>query len=184
MVENEQPDFIVHYNRGKPFRSITSLDDSALNRVLRSLNEENSWGLARFSNHLYLSQRREIERSLRMRFIENGGRPILENPIYFFLGRNPRFEENTRNIGYALRLGDLDPRTISFSYGDSMFCFHEGNRQQAGESYQNPLCDGFYSLENLPQLLAHQNFPKLNPLHIEGQLWSLPSRELFKKITE
>jgi len=128
-----------------------------------------------------LIQRREIERQLRKQFIEIGGRPVLESPIYFFLGRNHRFEENKRNVGYMIFLRDLDPDIISFSYGDSMFCFHEENRSQAGERYQNPLCEKLYSCETLPQLLSHQDFPKINPLHIEAHLWTLPDSGFVKK---
>jgi hypothetical protein len=146
------PNFIVHYNRGEPFRSITSLAPDSVDEVLKKL--------------------------LRDQFIKIGGKPILKNPIYFFLGRHSRFEEHDRNLGYMLgymvSLGDIDPHAISFSYGDSMFCFNEENRLAAGEKYQNPLCEELYLLEGLPGLFTHPKFPKTEPLHIEAHLWVTP----------
>lgn len=88
------PNFIVHYSRGEPFRSITSLSHHDLDSALKKMTEANAWGLARFSDPQYLSQRYQTEDILKNRFIKIGGKPVLENPIYFFLGRHQRFEEH------------------------------------------------------------------------------------------
>lgn len=179
---NHVPDFIVHYSRGEPFRSITSVDHADLSGVIEKLNETNAWSLARFSDQKYLSQRHDAEERMRSRFIEIGGQPVLKNPIYFFLGRHTRFEEHKKNVGYLIYLQDIDPRSISFTYGDSMFCFNVENRRQGGEKYLNPLCEELYTLETLPQLFAHQNFPKIEPLRIEAHLWDTPNQQTVKII--
>lgn len=168
------PNFIVHYSRGEPFRSITSVCHEDLAGVIATLDETNALGLSRFSDPQYLSQRYQTEKYLRERFIEIGGHPILQNPIYFFLGRHARFEEHERNLGYFIQLQDIDPRSVSFTYGDSMLCFNDQNRQQSGERYRNPLCENLYSLADLPQLFAHPGFPKTERLHIEAHLWITP----------
>ena len=179
---NKIPDDIVHYSRGEPFRSITSLRGEHLNLALKNLNESNAWGLARLADSFYLCQRRQVELEMRARFVGMGGKPILENPIYFFLGRHPGFEEDKRNIRHMISLQDIDPLTISFSYGDSMLCFHEGNRILGGEKYQSPHCTNLYSLRNLSQLYASESFPATSALHIEAHLWVTPDLRTVKRI--
>lgn len=55
------PDSIVHYSRSEPFRSITSYKESDWPRVVSELNENNSWGLARFQDAEYLQRRLSVE---------------------------------------------------------------------------------------------------------------------------
>ena len=183
-MSNGAPDFIVHYSRGEPFRSITSLGPDAVDVALKNLNETTAWGLARFSDPRYLLQRYQAEELLREQFIRIGGKPVLKNPIYFFLGRHSPFEEDERNLGSMISLREIDPLTVSFSYGDSMFCFNEDNRSVAGEKYQNPLCDELYSLESLPGLFAHPNFRKAEPLHIEAHLWVAPDPASVRRLAK
>lgn len=146
------------------------------------MNDSNAWGLARFSDSKYLDQRFDAEELLRQRFIERGGKPHLKNPIYFFLGRHLEFERKESNVGYSINLKDLDPHKISFTYGDSMFCFIEEIRRQAGEKYANPLCTELYSVETLSELFGHNKFPKVDPLHVEAQLWVEPVPEIVTRI--
>lgn len=176
------PDFIVHYSRGEPFRSITSLPAAVRDEVIGELNETNAWGLARFSDQRYLEQRADVESKIRKRFIELGGNPSLIAPIYFYLGRHPRFEEHERNVGHVIYLRDLDPRSISFTYGDSMLSFVDENRRRAGEKYLNPLCDEVYSFEELPRLFTHRSFQTKDALHVEAQLWIAPERGKVKPL--
>lgn len=176
------PSQIVHYSRGEPFRSLTSVGQEHIRQVIKGLNDQNTWGLSRFSDPDYLPQRFEAEERLRQRFIDNGGKPALRNPIYFFLGRHSGFENHESNIGYLIDLKDLDPYSISFTYGDSMFSFVQQNRAFAGSKYLNPLCADVYSLETLPQLFGHSSFPKSDPLHIEAHLWIQPNLETVKRL--
>lgn len=176
------PEVIVHYSRGEPFRSITGLDRNDFDAVLKTLNETNAWGLGRFSDKKYLEQRFAVEKRIRKKFISMGGKPILKNPIYFFLGRNQRFEENEKNLGYTISIQDIDPLTISFSYGDSMFCFDSENKKFAGEKYTNTLCEDLYTLEGVTQLIVHPNFPSSEPLSIEAHLWVDPNPLTVKRL--
>jgi hypothetical protein len=106
-----------------------------------------------------------------------GGRPELQNPVYFFLGRHRGFEEKFANKGYMISLESLSSHVVTFSYGDSMFVFDEGYRRQSGEKYQNHLCTKIYRLEELSSLLNHEDYPKDEPLAIEAQLWVKPNPE-------
>jgi hypothetical protein len=176
--EKQISDFIVHYNRNNPFRSITSAADPA--HALKMLNEENTWGSARFHDPQYLAQRYQTEERLRKRFVELGGRPKLTNPIYFFLGRNAQFEQNEKNIGYAIDLRDINPLSISFTYGDSMISSNHQYHHLVAETYRHPLCHDLYGIFDLPRLFAAIQSLKVETLHIEAQLWKSPDFQLVR----
>ncbi|MBC7419267.1 MAG: hypothetical protein H7328_00935 [Bdellovibrio sp.] len=76
------PNFIVHYRRGEPFRSITSFPKSEWANIVEKLNPVNAWGLNRFADPQYLKQRVLAEAEVREAFIAKGGRPRLEHPIF------------------------------------------------------------------------------------------------------
>lgn len=175
------PDFIVHYSRSEPFQSISDVSRERLQEVLSQLDESNSWGLSRFSDAEYLPRRLKVEQKLRDAFIEKGGMPELDFPLYFFLGRNAGFEEHERNIGYKIELSHVPPHAICFTYGDSMFSMCENYRQQVGSAYASDLCSKVYRLEELEALFsAAKNAPQV--LRIECQLWIRPTAEMFTRL--
>ena len=178
------PNFIVHYNRGEPFRSITSFPSDQWQSIIEKLKPTNAWGLKRFTDPNYLKQRVLAETQLRNEFLTKGGKPQLEQPIYFFLGRNRRFEEHQLNKGYKINLSDLESEQISFTYGDSMLALIAENRKQSGPQYKNPLCEAIYRLEELSQIYSSIHFPDENQLAIEAQLWAIPSREIIETLND
>lgn len=168
------PDFITHYNRAEPFRSLTSLNEVELAAALKEMNENNSWGLNRFSDPEYLPRRAIVENKIRHQFISIGGKSDLTHPIYFFLGRNENFEINKNNKAYTISLKDIPDSQISFTYGDSMFCFNEDYRKLKGGAYLSELCPKLYKIEDLEKIFSHQDFKSSDCLHIEAQLWVKP----------
>jgi len=175
------PDFIVHYNRNEPFRSISEVSPDNLPTVLSQLDEGNSWGLSRFTDPEYLPHRLQVERRIRQEFIKKGGRPELSFPIYFFLGNNPRFEEHKSNIGYSINLKDVATDAFSFTYGDSMFSMCENYRRKMNDEYQSQLCSQVYRFDELEALYSAIN--RLSQkLHIECQLWIKPSAGMFQRM--
>jgi len=172
----EIPDFIIHYNRSEPFRSMSGLSNEQLSKVIHELDETNVWGFNRFSDPEYLKRRKVVEERLRKEFISKGGRPLLAHPIYFFLGRNADFERHERNKPYLVRLRDLPKGSVSFTYGDSMFSFNEDYRSLKSHAYQSELCPYVYMLEELPKIFSHKDFCSSAHLHIEAQLWIRPSK--------
>lgn len=165
------PEIIVHYSRGEPFRSLTAVPHGQRDAIVGAMSEANAWGIARFSDPKYLAQRFEVERRLRAEFIDKGGRPRLENPVYFFLGNHAGFETHGLNKKYVLRLDEIPSEVISFTYGDSMLAYAEENRLISGEKYKNSLCAKIFRKEELPALFRHPEFPVQDPLNIEVQLW-------------
>jgi hypothetical protein len=175
------PDFIVHYSRGEPFRSITEVSHENLPGVLNQLNESNAWGLSRFSDPEYLQRRVQVERKIRHGLIGKGGKPELDVPLYFFLGNNSRFEEHKSNVGYRINLKDVAPEVLSFTYGDSMFSLCENYRQKLADEYQSQLCSQVYRLDELTSLISSiENLPQR--LHIECQLWLKPTAKMFTRM--
>ena len=159
--------FIVHYARGKPFLSITSLAPDLREKTLDLLNEETAWGLRRFSDSQYITRRLEVELHLRSHLIGRGGNPILKHPIYFFLGRHLRFEEHPLNRRYEIMLSEIPKDSITFTYGDTMLSYFSDYRRLSGEKYQNPLCNEIFLLDELDDLLRSSHYPKIDPLHNE-----------------
>ena len=175
-----KPDFIVHYSRGEPFRSITSLSTDLREKTIADLTEKTAWGLNRFSNSEYLVRRLEVERSLRNDFIKRGGQPEIEHPIYFFLGRHSGFEAHPLNKRYEISLKDIPKALITFTYGDTMLSFFDDYRTLSGEKYQNSLCNKIFLMDELGELLSHVEYPKADPLYIEAQLWMKPLSGIVK----
>lgn len=175
------PDFIVHYNRSEPFRSISEVSQGNLRAVLNQLDENNSWGLNRFADPAYLSQRLKVEQKVRSEFIVKGGVPELEFPIYFFLGNNVRFEEHKKNVGYKIKLGELPTNVVSFTYGDSMFSMCDNYRHKLDDEYQSRLCSQVYRLDELNDLFSATNGMSKS-LHIECQLWIKPAPNLVRRV--
>ena len=176
------PTHIIHYSRGEPFLSITSVPSDELKHLIGKLNETNAWGLSRFSDPHYLSQRIQTESQVRDAFIAKGGKPYLTQPIYFFLGNNVRFEEHKQNKAYKIELQKIPAKAISFTYGDSMLAFNEVNRKLSGIKYQNPLCAKVYLQEELESVFLSPHFPQNDPLAIEAQLWITPNVEIVTTI--
>lgn len=176
------PDFIIHYNRSEPFRTMTSLSADRRSEIIKELNETNAWGINRFLDPEYLDRRILTEQKMRAEFIKKGGNPELMHPIYFFLGRNNQFEKHDRNLGYIIDLKNINSDSISFTYGDSMLAFHEDYRNQSGEKYKNSLCGKLFRLHELEDLFSDINLPQDDPLSIEVQLWIMPSKEIVRNL--
>lgn len=175
------PLFIVHYSRSEPFRTISSETEDEQVRIISSMSPENAWGIERFKHPKYLLERASVEASIRQEFIELGGSPQLNHPIYCFLGRNEQFEQNPKNMAYAIYLRDIPSEHISFTYGDSMLAYIEKNRALSGEKYQNPLCAKLFRTQDLDSLFQDANFQLQDPLAIEAQLWIKPRTSVIWK---
>lgn len=173
------PDFIVHYSRGEPFRSMSAVSKDKLAEILEGLNDKNAWGLSRFSDPAYLERRLAVEQRIRDEFIAKGGKPVLKHPIYFFLGRNIEFEKHERNKAYLIHLKDLPNAAVSFTYGDSMFSLNEDYRSLKGGGYSSELCPRVYRFEDLPYIFSHADYQLSSRLHVEAQVWIEPSGAVF-----
>lgn len=170
----EIPDFITHYFRSEPFLSMSEVLPEKLPTILKELNETNAWGISRFSDPEYLKRRVKVERKIRQEFIEKGGKPVNEHPIYFFLGKNAQFEKNERNKSHLIQLQDLPNDSVSFTYGDSMFSHDHEYRRLKGHGYLSELCNNTYTFKELARIFCHVDYNSEMRLHVEAQLWVTP----------
>jgi hypothetical protein len=170
----EIPNFITHYSRSEPFRSITNVSQDRRIEIISNFNETNAWGINRFQDPEYLEKRFVIEKQMRDEFVTKGGKPELEHPIYFFLGRNDQFEKHNLNRGHKIFLKDVALDSVSFTYGDSMLAFDQAYRLQSGELYKNQLCGKIFLFHEIEELFSLNNFTGKNPLSIEAHLWAKP----------
>ncbi len=169
----EIPNFVTHYSRGEPFQSLSG----ASSERIQSLDVKKVWGLQRLKDPEYLPRRIQTEKLLKRKFQEIGGRPVLEYPVYFFLGSNLQFQSHPLNKAFMLSLENIPSDSISFTYGDSLLSFDQKYKGLSADRYQNPLCEIVFKKESLKKLFTHSSYPVSSPLHVEAQLWERPSPE-------
>ena len=118
------PDFLTrHYVKGEdPFLSLNMLPLDRANQVKRLHDEKYKYG-GFYAQDDYLVHRREIERWMYARFIEKGGRPRMDAPVYMFLGaaEDGCYDYGPESAALEIPLSQLDLSAISFVFPDSMY---------------------------------------------------------------
>jgi hypothetical protein len=177
----ELPDYLTHYYREIPFQSLTELESSDAARVLLDLGAVRELPF-RLTHPLYLVRRREIEATMRSRFIEKGGAPQLEHPMYLILGRSALWEQMEPH-SVEVSLATIPDEVLSFTFTDSFFAFSSHNLHGAAIPPQ-PFHGDVYLRTELPALVVAFGLPGIAPndnLHpvfdpyIEAQLWCPPA---------
>ena len=167
------PEIIVHYyeaNKG-PFRSLSNLSMEEAESILQRIRQE-GMVFASKRNLDYLRIRKSLEERIRQLFIEKGGQPKRLRPHYFILGRCDWVKSwycDGREVQILLKT--VDPRVISFTYGDSF----PAMRYQDGKPYRGQV----YRLEELSEILARYGLPQVwnsegeygPERYIEAQVW-------------
>jgi hypothetical protein len=178
------PTYLTHYYKGDaPLRSISGVKDGLrLKEILGGLTEENTLAFARFRSETYLTDRKRVEALLVERFRAKGGRPTLEHPAYFVVGRSSWFERHEPEVRrFTVALDRLDPSGVSFTYGDSMisFAIAEG-RWPHGEIRPAAYHGEVYLRSELPSLIERYGLPedrhRTRPdqrfdYYLEAQVW-------------
>ena len=132
--------------------------------------------LPRSYDHSYVKRRLNTERRLREVFISKGGIPQRKHPYYLTVGNcDPWFFGKKRCFGsMVFDLEEFDPKTVSFTYGDSIPTFME--QFDDGKEYRKQV----YTLEEIRELIDRYGYPQeWNPMeqngpenYIEAQIWS------------
>ncbi|MDP2305606.1 MAG: hypothetical protein Q8P18_06235 [Pseudomonadota bacterium] len=178
------PDFLTHYSRGEPFRSVTSAPQEQWGAIVAGFSDANVWGRDRFADPQYLSRRLVVEERLRAEFVDGGGEPQVEHPFYCVVGGLGRWERQrtTGMRAYILPLTDLPSASISFTFGDSLLTYDEDNRSQAAAlgRYLHPLSGRLYRLEGVRELASRipaggSDPPRDLHKHLEAQVWVTPN---------
>ncbi|WP_256720471.1 MULTISPECIES: hypothetical protein [Paenibacillus] len=112
--------FLYHYYDAEagPFRNLSALSIEEAQQVQRRLQQnKNMFASQRADDYIVI--RSEVESRARDQFIAKGGRPTNKYPHYMTLGPCEwikRWYQNGREL--KIPLDDVDPETISFTYGD------------------------------------------------------------------
>ncbi len=157
------------------FRTISDLPDEqalALEAKIRA-DKPDSQCASRFSE--YLHWRRHYEDILRDEFRKMGGRMERENPHYMVVEACPwLWSWYEKPALVKIPLEAFDPRTISFTYGDSHPTFSP--RCKDNKEYRKRL----YDVDGIRDLIARYGYPQewnadgaFGPeRYIEVQVWS------------
>jgi hypothetical protein len=162
------PDYLTYYFRDgqKPFEVLTDLDPRHAEDILKN---DALWR----GDGTYLGHRRNHEQAIRELFIQKGGHPSRNNPMYAILGESPTGPHDLENE-YAgkirIPLAALSRDDVCFTYPDSLY---EVPLDDLGrlflERNQRP---SIYLIEELAQVIATYRVYEINNHYIEAQIWN------------
>jgi hypothetical protein len=173
MKKDVCPENIIHYYEASkgPFRSLSDMSLVEAESILQLIRQEGIV-FASKRNLDYLGIRKALEERMHELFIEKGGQPKRLRPHYFILGSCDwvkSWYREGREVTIPLR--SIDPRVISFTYGDSF----PAMRYRDGKPYRGQV----YVVEELPEVIKQYGIPqvwnregKFGPeRYIEAQVW-------------
>jgi hypothetical protein len=167
------PDFLSHYYEAAqgPFRSLSIHGPEEAERILDEIRRAGKT-FASQRQEDYLAIRRELEQTIRDRFMAKGGQPRRATPHYMIVGACP-WVKTWYVEGREVRvpLAAFDPEAISLTYGDSF----PAMRFKDGKPYRGQV----YTMDELPELIRLYGLPQAwNPdgargpdRYIEAQVW-------------
>lgn len=168
------PSTLSHYYESAigPFRSLTRLSPTEAAGILRSLKERGDVFASQRQSD-YLAIRRELEATVRQKFIAKGGNPSLQQPHYMIVGTCDwlkRWYREGREI--RIPLTEFRADMVSFTYGDTF----PAMRYRDGKPYRGQV----YCLDELPGLVQKYGLPQEwnrdgqhgPERYIEAQVWS------------
>lgn len=170
--------YITNYCDGRctPFQSISRLSVEAAHALARDLSQHRGDAFTSFSRfgqedfHGYYEKRLRTEAWLYGKFLSLGGKPQTSHPLYFVLGHSD-FLKAWYEDGHEtrLRLADIQPNHVSFTYGDSMSQLDKPSRLDPFT--KDTLMDFIRKDHNMN---VHEFLNALNRdnRYIEVQLWS------------
>jgi len=139
-----------------PFMPLTALPIEEARQILTMQRAAGKFGNPDIEG--FLQNRYHRDKKLRDAFISRGGRPKRTAPIYMTLGEHRQWESAYENPAVIkIPLKELDPLTVSFTYGDSFAVF---NPALFGiEEYWGKI----YFADEILQVIERHGFPS----HVE-----------------
>ena len=165
-----ETNYLYHYyeKSWEPFRTITALPyDEALETLRIRRQDQPSSGVR--SPEWYLDRRYEMEKTVRDKFIENGGKPIRTAPVYFTLGANRGMQTWYNNPTYIrIPINEFTLETVSFTYGDMFPVFSPS--LNAGEEWREQV----YSYDGILKLIIKYGFPEDPEYNMKERYFPFP----------
>ena len=177
-----------YYRKGtRPFQSLSALPEDQAKAIMEALYLPGSLLWQRFGAPLeYLRWRRRVEHQLHRQFLEKGGRPRQDYPVYFVVGR-PKWAIASSEAATMEETGEIqvplsvfDEQEISFTYPDSMLS--DTMVSKKGHPEYDPEYHGrLFTLTEMEKLICrkslpvggwHPDLPAALAHYIEMQVWN------------
>jgi hypothetical protein len=144
-----------YYERSRgPFLTISDLPYNEACGILQQIRKIDP-RLVNPDIHWFLKRRKELEQKARDLFIQKGGKPVRQNPLYMTVEK-----ADIMNIWYieteclSIDMSEFDPDTISFTFGD-MFPIFDPSCDK-GEEYRNRV----YTYDEINDLIIKYGYPQ------------------------
>lgn len=137
-----------------PFRSLSDLPTAQAQAVLDAIRRRGQAFAARRDDG-YLTRRRELEALVRRMFVDKGGVPVRQTPLYMVVEacewlngwyRRPRH--------VSIDASSFPPEVLSFTYGDLFPTFSD--RSADGREYRGQV----YTLGEIKELMDRHGLPQ------------------------
>jgi hypothetical protein len=167
-----------YYEKEKgPLLSLSDLPDEEAIKVQDALKEGDNIYTKRDSDGQYMFYRRRIEHRIRTMFINKGGNPIRNTPLYFIIGECDFCKSWYKNAEVIrIPIADIDLNTVSFTYGDSFPTFdpsHGDTSEYRQNVYTYNEVKTIIEKYGWPQdMQCDEETPYWQPRYVEAQLWS------------
>lgn len=169
--------FLYHYYDKDygPFRNISELDEESAAKVMREIANEKVGAFCNQRNTDYFKMRRYYEQILRTEFLKKGGKIERTVPHYMVIEECKFLESWYVNSTYLkIDISEFDPKTLSFTYGDSHPTFSD--KVNDGKEYRKQL----YTYDEIFAVIDKYGYPqdwnsdgRFGPeRYIEVHVWS------------
>ena len=172
------PQYLTHYYRQRPFRTLTDLTPDERARVIKCLRFPKR-AAHRLYSAFYFEQRLRYEVLMYDQFVAKGGLPSRRRPHYAILGESEIWRGISKS-SLRIPLAAIPSSQISFTYTDSWATYVD--RDLDGNPIpRKPQYGSVFRLEELDELFHRYGWPgdrwKNEPgwehdLYVEAQIWS------------
>ena len=172
------PQYLTHYYRERPFRTLTELVPEERARVIEGLSFSKR-ASRRLHSEFYFEQRLRYEAIMYDQFLAKGGTPQRRRPHYAILGESEIWQGISLHC-LRVPLSAIPSSQLSFTYTDSWSTFVD--RDLDGNPIpRKPQYGSLFRLEELDELFREYGWPgdrwKDEPewehdIYVEAQIWS------------
>jgi hypothetical protein len=184
--------YLYHYFEAgnSPFLTLSDLSDEQAKSTQDALKEVDNVYARRDYDGKYMYFRRIVENNVRTAFMQKGGKPVRQTPLYFILGEshennNQSYNEWFKNPAFIeIPINKIDLSMVSFSYGDSFIVNHPEHCDQTKTKERvytyDEICKAIKD-RGWPQDCINDDSPFWVPRYIEAQVWS---DEIIRRYTK
>jgi len=186
--------YLYYYYEQKmgPFRMLTDLSVDEARKIVVSEVKKTHTEYTDVDG--FLQMRYNCDARLRETFAARGGYIERNNPVYMMLGEHSSWATAYENPAVIkIPLAEIDPMTVSFTYGDSFVVFEQNKystEEYWGKVYfKDEILELISRIGYPPQVLYDfkaENYTKYSPvadhlLYVEAHVWSNSLLDKYRK---